>query len=174
MTATPPTQPATWDAAPAQNLRCEAGVCKADWASCMVPPDVQSDAPDTSSDTSVSHIWTLFTVSQGGFCAPGSDCFSSWQVATDGSVATKKGGVVGSAMLSTGDFATLNAAIDTLAFLDKMKSGFTCGMPPTDISFSFSYALSGVKYDQDVTGCELSGGQDGALVQGIVALLKKY
>ncbi len=161
-----------WDAAPATNLRCEAGACKADAASCMVPPDTvdsSSDAADVAGS-----IWTLFSVTQGGFCAPSSDCNSTWLISPNGDVAATKGGVKSNAVLSSADLATLNAAINNLAFLDKMKSGFTCGMPPTDVGVSFSYALSGVKYDQDVTGCAFSGGVDGALVQGIVALVKKY
>ena len=171
-----------WDAAPATNLRCEAGACKADSASCLVPPDtvdadsgsdsdstVDADAADTSGG-----LWTLFSVTQGGFCAPNSDCNSTWLISPTGDVQATKGGVKSNAVLTGADLATLNAAIDNLAFLNKMKSGFTCGMPPTDVGVSFSYALSGVKYNQDVTGCAFSGGVDGPLVQGIVALVKKY
>lgn len=126
-----------------------------------------------SADVSTSP-WTLFTLSQGGFCAPGTDCFNTWQLSTDGTVHTKKGGTNATKQLTGQDLAAIKATLDQMEFLNKMKDGFTCGQPPTDISYSFSYALFGVKYDQDVTGCQLSGGQDGPLVQGIVALLKAY
>ncbi len=169
-----------WDAAPATNLRCEAGACKADSASCLVPPDTvdadsgsDSDAHVDAADTS-GGLWTLFSVTQGGFCAPNSDCNSTWHISPTGDVLATKGGVKSNAVLSSADLATLNGAIDNLAFINKMKSGFTCGLPPTDVGVSFSYALSGVQYNQDVTGCAFSGGVDGALVQGIVALVKKY
>ncbi len=163
------------------------------WAACVLAGCTSSagggDAigQDTTQDTQLSDSaedvgdldvlpspWTLFSLSQGGFCAPGSDCFSTWELSNNGALSTKKGGVNANAQLSTTDLTTIKATLDQMTFLGKMKDGFSCGQPPTDISYSFSYALSGAKYDQDVTGCQLSGGQDGPLVQGIVALLKAY
>ncbi len=131
-----------------------------------VTPDVQPDVAAVS--------WTLFTLTQGGFCAPNSDCFSTWTVSPDGTFTAKKQGKTSSGVLSPADAQALHAAIDPLAFLEKMKNGFSCGQPPTDVGVSFSLALFGVAYDKDVTGCAYSGGADGALVQGIAAIVQAY
>ena len=86
----------------------------------------------------------------------------------------KKSGVTSNGQLNAADLSTLHATLDTPGFLAKMKDGFTCDPPPTDIGYAFSYALSGVKYDQDVTGCQISGGLDNALVHGLTKLLMAY
>ena len=135
-----------------------------DSAATDVTADVQPDA------TSVG--WTLFSLTTGGFCP--SDCTKTWTVSPDGALAMKKSGVASSGKLSAADLSALHARIDPASFLAKMKDGFTCDPPPTDISYAFSYALFGVAYDKDVTGCQISGGQDAALVKSVSTLLMAY
>ena len=128
---------------------------------------------DASIDTTLG-AWTLFAISQGGFCAPGTDCTSTWNLSPDGTLAMLKGGKTSSGKLSGSDMAAVKAVLDGADFLAKMKNGFACGMPPTDIGVSFHYALSGVQYDKDVTGCALTGGPDGALVQSVSKVVMAY
>ncbi len=134
--------------------------------------DAGSDA-DTSGDVTTVG-WTLFSINQTGFCAPTDNCKSTWLVSPDGSFSATKQRKSSSGKLSAADFATVQAAISTPAFLEKMKSGFTCSPPPTDIGIHFGYALFGVSYDADVTGCALSGGADGPLVQGVKQVVMAY
>ncbi len=129
--------------------------------------DTNDAAPDA-----FSVPWTEFRLTTGGFCP--TDCSQAWVVSPDGAVAMKKSGVTSNGQLNAADLSTLHATLDTPGFLAKMKDGFTCDPPPTDIGYAFSYALSGVKYDQDVTGCQISGGLDNALVHGLTKLLMAY
>ena len=143
---------------------------------CLIPPqqcgDASADAQPDSQPDAMSVPWTLFSVTTGGFCP--TDCTQTWNVSPDGILAMKKSGVSSSGKLSAADASTLHAILDAPGFLAKMKGGFTCDPPPTDIGYSFSYALSGVKYDQDVTGCQISGGADNALVHSVTKIVMAY
>jgi hypothetical protein len=116
--------------------------------------------------------WTVFSLSTGGFCP--TDCTKTWTVSPDGTLAMKKSGVTSSGKLSSTDLSALQAILDAASFLAKMKDGFTCEPPPTDISYAFSYALFGVAYDKDVTGCQISGGADSGLVKAVTKILMAY
>lgn len=146
---------------------------------CMIPacPDASDAGPDMDAtlDADFAVPWTLFSVQKGyGPCPPGQICSASWTLATDGLITMKKSGVSSTAQMASGEFAAFASALGGQAFLASMKNGFVCDVPPTDIGISFQLSLSGVQYSQDVTGCALSGGQDGPTVKALHDVLTKY
>ena len=91
----------------------------------------------------------------------------------DGAVATDKEGVTGQATMTGTDLSALDQILTSSEFLTGMQRGFTCDPPPTDIGYSITLELTKATYQQDVTGCVVSGPAANP-AQKAVQLVSKY
>jgi hypothetical protein len=94
-------------------------------------------------------------------------------VTPDGQITTDKQGVLAQAWMSEDDRAMLADLIATVAFAEQMKNGFICDPPPTDIWYGFGLGLSGLAFQQDVTGC-LTTGPPGNIAENMARIVMAY
>jgi hypothetical protein len=118
--------------------------------------------------------WVRLQIDEGWGPCPGDEiCAEQWIARPGGSVETTKDGVMASATMPAADREALEVVIADPAFLSGMMSGFSCGIPPSDVAYNMTLELADGEYVEDVTGCVL-GGPAGNPAERAVELLSKY